>query len=41
VATVAVAAWEGDIDRERAHRVLNGLTDPVDVETSAAQLQAS
>jgi aerobic C4-dicarboxylate transport protein len=24
VATVAIAAWEGDIDRERAHRVLNG-----------------
>lgn len=24
VATVAVAAWEGDIDRERAHAVLNG-----------------
>ncbi len=24
VATVAVAAWEGDIDKERAHKVLNG-----------------
>jgi aerobic C4-dicarboxylate transport protein len=24
VATVAIAAWEGDIDRERAHAVLNG-----------------
>jgi hypothetical protein len=24
VATVAVASWEGDIDREKAHRVLNG-----------------
>ena len=24
VATVAVAAWEGDIDRDRAHAVLNG-----------------
>jgi aerobic C4-dicarboxylate transport protein len=24
VATVAVAAWEGDIDRQRAHAVLNG-----------------
>ena len=24
VATVAVAAWEGDIDRERAHAVLDG-----------------
>lgn len=29
VATVAIAAWEGDIDRERAHAVLNG--EPVDV----------
>ena len=26
VATVAVAAWEGDIDRERAHAVLDGRT---------------
>ena len=24
VATVAIAAWEGDIDRERAHAVLDG-----------------
>jgi aerobic C4-dicarboxylate transport protein len=24
VATVVVAAWEGDIDRAQAHRVLNG-----------------
>ncbi len=24
VATVVIAAWEGDIDRARAHRVLNG-----------------
>ena len=24
VATVAIAAWEGDIDRERAHATLNG-----------------
>ena len=28
VATVAVAAWEGDIDRERAHAVLNGEAVP-------------
>ncbi|RYF82253.1 MAG: C4-dicarboxylate transporter DctA [Comamonadaceae bacterium] len=28
VATVAVAAWEGDIDRERAHAVLNGEVPP-------------
>ncbi|MEO8248079.1 MAG: C4-dicarboxylate transporter DctA [Burkholderiales bacterium] len=28
VATVVVAAWEGDIDRERAHAVLDGRTVP-------------
>ncbi len=28
VATVAVAAWEGDIDRQRAHAVLNGEAVP-------------
>ncbi|ROZ62406.1 C4-dicarboxylate transporter DctA [Ramlibacter sp. WS9] len=28
VATVAVAAWEGDIDRERAHQVLDGADVP-------------
>ena len=28
VATVAIAAWEGDIDRERAHAVLNGEVPP-------------
>lgn len=28
VATVAVAAWEGDIDRQRAHAVLNGEPVP-------------
>lgn len=28
VATVAIAAWEGDIDRERAHAVLDGRTPP-------------
>lgn len=28
VATVAVAAWEGDIDRERAHAVLDGRRVP-------------
>ncbi len=27
VATVAIAAWEGDIDRTRAHAVLNGEID--------------
>ena len=30
VATVAVAAWEGDIDRERAHAVLDGRAAPMD-----------
>ena len=28
VATVAVAAWEGDIDRDRANAVLNGTAGP-------------
>ena len=28
VATVAVAAWEGDIDRQRAHAVLDGQSVP-------------
>jgi aerobic C4-dicarboxylate transport protein len=31
VATVAIAAWEGDIDRQRAHQVLDGKL-PVDIE---------
>jgi len=30
VATVAIAAWEGDIDRERAHAVLDGTHSPDD-----------
>ena len=30
VATVAVAAWEGDIDRDRAHAVLDGRAAPMD-----------
>lgn len=31
VATVVIAAWEGDIDRERARRVLDGThTDPIE-----------
>ena len=50
VATVAVASWEGDIDREKAHRVLNGQVDPVSAEaeidpvgldTAGAQPQAT
>ncbi|GLS32065.1 aerobic C4-dicarboxylate transport protein [Mesorhizobium albiziae] len=39
VATVVVAAWEGDIDRERANRVLNGdlttSTDEILVDSEA------
>ena len=35
VATVVVAAWEGDINRERANKVLDGT---VDVDAEAAQL---
>jgi len=35
VATVAIAAWEGDIDRERAHRVLNGQGGAEDESQSA------
>jgi len=34
VATVAVASWEGDIDREKAHRVLNGEIAAIDIDTS-------
>jgi len=50
VATVAVASWEGDIDREKAHRVLNGevaaidmgtAVDPVGIDAAGAQLQTS
>jgi aerobic C4-dicarboxylate transport protein len=35
VATVVVAAWEGDINRERANKVLDGT---VDVDAEAAQV---
>jgi aerobic C4-dicarboxylate transport protein len=43
VATVAVASWEGDIDREQAHRVLNGEVGAMDLglEAPEAQLQTS
>ncbi|MGE8320539.1 MAG: C4-dicarboxylate transporter DctA [Comamonas sp.] len=41
VATVAIAAWEGDIDRERAHRVLNGELPADDTAADTAQLAAS
>ena len=30
VATVAIAAWEGDIDREQAHAALDGRLPPLD-----------
>jgi aerobic C4-dicarboxylate transport protein len=45
VATVAVAAWEGDIDRERAHAVLDGhyvppAEDDVDVEVGPVPAKA-
>lgn len=35
VATVAIAAWEGDIDRERAHAVLDGRLDDIVPDTPA------
>ncbi|MFO1107968.1 MAG: C4-dicarboxylate transporter DctA [Bradyrhizobium sp.] len=41
VATVAIASWEGDIDRERAHRVLNGEIDPAAVAMEQAGLAPS
>ncbi len=44
VATVAIAAWEGDIDRERAHAVLDGRPVPAtedDADVGAAQLPAT
>lgn len=45
VATVAVAAWEGDIDRDRAHAVLDGRDVPLteedmDIEVSAVPAKA-
>ena len=47
VATVAVASWEGDIDREKAHRVLSEVAaidigtsvDPVGIAASGARLR--
>ena len=41
VATVAVAAWEGDIDRERAHAVLDGTWTPDDATTADAPVATS
>jgi len=41
VATVAVAAWEGDIDRDRAHAVLDGEPHAVfDIEDEPAAIVA-
>lgn len=37
VATVAIAAWEGDIDRARAHAVLDGQAPPPEDETAEAR----
>ena len=37
VATVAIAAWEGDIDRPRAHAVLDGHFSPDDEPLSEVQ----
>ncbi|MDP9898019.1 C4-dicarboxylate transporter DctA [Variovorax ginsengisoli] len=39
VATVAIAAWEGDIDRERAHAVLDGRALPHDDVEDAPEAQ--
>ncbi|MGT2493327.1 hypothetical protein ACU4GD_29695 [Cupriavidus basilensis] len=36
VATVVVAAWEKDIDRARAHDVLNGKIDATDLDAGLA-----
>jgi len=41
VATVAIAAWEGDIDRERAHAVLNGTHSPEDEPLREAETVAA
>jgi aerobic C4-dicarboxylate transport protein len=42
VATVAVAAWEGDIDVERAHAVLDGRPHEVlDIEEAEPLVAAT
>jgi aerobic C4-dicarboxylate transport protein len=41
VATVAIAAWEGDIDRERAHAVLDGTWTPDDAPLADAPADAA
>lgn len=40
VATVVVAAWEKDIDRERAHNVLNGTLAATDLDEGLAAMAA-
>ncbi|MDR7379263.1 aerobic C4-dicarboxylate transport protein [Rhodoferax ferrireducens] len=40
VATVAIAAWEGDIDRERAHAVLDGRLTEDDSSTDTVPVAA-
>lgn len=37
VATVAVASWTGDIDKARAHRILNGEDLPPMAQEDAAE----
>jgi aerobic C4-dicarboxylate transport protein len=41
VATVAIAVWEGDIDRERAHAVLDGSYSPDDEPLAEPELSAA
>jgi aerobic C4-dicarboxylate transport protein len=38
---VAIAAWEGDIDRERAHAVLDGTWTPDDAPLADAPVDAA
>lgn len=41
VATVVIGAWEGDIDRERAHAVLDGRPVPPSEDDTDAELKPS
>ena len=38
VATVAIAAWEGDIDRQQAHAVLDGRPVPATEDDAEVEL---
>jgi aerobic C4-dicarboxylate transport protein len=40
VATVVIAAWEGDIDRARAHAVLDGTLDESTAEILVEPVEA-